>query len=196
MLDLIYKIGALICHQLPQRSLFLQYSSVQYPLLQYQAIYYQSFVCARDIGIYFGIFLGLLFLLAMKQNGRPLSPEPSLPMMFFFLPLAIDGTTSYLGLQPSSNLARIWTGLFFGIGLLFLLASIASRNKETAPICPRTYIMSFLLTFLATPLFFLPSPLLFTFLNTVSFITFLGLIATLVFLASATINESIKNTWV
>jgi len=174
MLTAIYSLGSRLCHQLPQRSLFLTY---------------QSFVCARDIGIYFGVFLGALLIISLKKRN----PEPSLALSIFFLPLAIDGLTEYLVLQPSSNFARLWTGLFFGIGISFVLATLFSRNRKQSPVPPRTYILSFILSIIIIPLFYSQNLFLFTFLNTVSFITFVGLIGTLVFLITSVINESIKN---
>ena len=157
---MIYEFGSLICHQLPSRSLLFSY---------------QSFVCARDIGIYFGVFLGVLLMLVTRKKH----PEPSLPMLVFFLPLAIDGLTEYMHLQPSSNFARVWTGLFFGIGLAFILAALGQGGKEGLPLRPTAYIISFALSVSLIPLFFAQDLFLFTFLNTVSFITMLSLIATL-----------------
>jgi len=171
LLETLHRTGSLICHQFPQRSLFL---------------YHQSFVCARDLGIYFGAFLGLVFLLKYRR------PEPGLALSVFFLPLAIDGITEYAGLQPSSNFARLWTGLYFGIGLTLLLAGIATRDLEQKPLPPLAYILSFALSILILPLFYTSSLFLFSLLNTVSFISLLGLTLTLVYLGFGAIHEGIK----
>ncbi|WP_302626530.1 DUF2085 domain-containing protein [uncultured Eubacterium sp.] len=92
------------CHQRPERSFFVK--GKQFPL------------CARCTGELFGIILTpfLYFLLSR------------LPVWVFFImliPLITDGMIQARTNYESDNIKRVFTGLFFGIGLamLFMLSS-------------------------------------------------------------------------
>jgi uncharacterized membrane protein len=94
--------GAL-CHQLPHRSFFLLGS--------------QLAICERDVAVYGSIGLaGLLFGL-LGRNWRPL------PWRWYFallIPIAIDGTTQFLGMRESTWELRVATGALFGIATVWL----------------------------------------------------------------------------
>ena len=69
-------------------------------------------------------------------------------------------------------------------------------SEAKTPLQPKIYILSFALSVILLPIFFTTSHSVFMFLNTVSFITLIGLIATLSYLVISTINDTIKNTGV
>jgi uncharacterized membrane protein len=107
MLQGIFKaIGYGLCHQLPERSLFV--GGLQLP------------VCARDTGIYLGFALGLV-VVALLDRGRRSRELPRWPVLalagLFVLSMAIDGLTSYGGLRETTNAIRLATGLATGWAL-------------------------------------------------------------------------------
>lgn len=98
-----------MCHQLPERSYFLD--GTQMPL------------CARCIGIHFGFVVSTVFLLVGPKRfagGLPSVRQAALlgAIMAFFL---LDAGVSYSGLSESDNLRRTLSGLALGIPFPFLL---------------------------------------------------------------------------
>ncbi len=122
---LLFFIGRGICHQLPSRSFII--AGQQLPL------------CARCTGIYIGVFVCLLYLwLRRRWRGNLV---PSLGLVIFmaagFIPLMLDGATSYLGLRDSSNLLRVVTGILMGYSLpvwIVLLKNFSIKDANTDPI--------------------------------------------------------------
>lgn len=110
--DLLMFLGSALCHQLPERSYFLD--EVQMPL------------CARCIGIHFGFVLSAIYL-----STGPRRCASALPrvwqmavlgaIMSFFL---VDSVLSYSGLSTSDNLRRTLSGLALGVPLPFLLVPL------------------------------------------------------------------------
>lgn len=174
----LYKFGTYVCHQLPQRSLFSTY---------------QSFVCARDIGIYSGILLGLLLIHLLHQKKASLNFTNS---ALLIIPLAIDGTFQSLGLWQSANSLRLLTGLLFGISMAYILNSLSTDRLPEAFPNSKTLVYalasSIALTFI---ILLLPnSTFLFIFLNTVTFITLLALIPAIIFIAFRTLNNALAKS--
>ncbi len=107
---LAYNYGYLAtnCHQMPQRSLFLNG--------------FQTPMCARDMGVYFGCLLGGLTPLLGLKLHRFFRSVPFL--ILSFIPLTVDGITqTLLMMRESSNELRLMTGLLFGFGLVYFLAA-------------------------------------------------------------------------
>ena len=106
--------GSLVCHQLPSRTIYAQ--GVPLP------------VCARDTGVYLGVFTGVLFILLFRrlQSDR----QPSLPyavvLCLLMLPMMVDGIGSYLGFYTTNNTARLFTGVLFGLPLPVFLIPAAN----------------------------------------------------------------------
>lgn len=99
----LMKIGSLTgCHQLPERSIFIK--GHQLPL------------CARCTGIVIGeiVAIPLWFLY----------PVSFIPAIALGLPLVVDGTLQYWYLLPSTNLRRLFTGIFAGYGLMTVYINI------------------------------------------------------------------------
>jgi uncharacterized membrane protein len=113
MEELFNRIGSLICHQLPSRTL-----SAGGRLLP---------VCARDMGIYTGIFVSALFLMALRRLRAQKPPGIALAvaMCALMLPMVFDGVLSYTGIIETNNTARLFTGLLFGLPIPFLLVPAA-----------------------------------------------------------------------
>jgi len=96
-------MGRSVCHQIPERSFFIL--NKQLPL------------CARCTGIYMGVFLGFLYLFLRKRwkGNKPPSLKILLSIIFCWIPIIIDGVTSYIGLRESNNMIRLITGFLFGV---------------------------------------------------------------------------------
>lgn len=108
------RIGAIFCHQLPQRTLFFE--GVPLPF------------CARDTGIYTGCFISFVVLLMKKRLNadRPPKFAETVVLCILMLPTLADGITSYAGLRPTTNAIRLLTGLLFGMCLPFVLVPAAN----------------------------------------------------------------------
>ncbi len=111
-------VGSLICHQLPERSLVSQ--GMVLP------------VCARDTGIYTGIFTAFLFLLLFRRMKAQKPPGliTAVVMCVSMIPMMLDGALSYTGLIETTNTARIFTGLLFGLPIPFLLVPAANFKLD------------------------------------------------------------------
>jgi uncharacterized membrane protein len=112
--------GSLICHQLPSRSLYA--GTLQLP------------VCARDMGIYAGIFTAALFIILFKRLGAQRPPSIGLSVVFcmMMLPMILDGVLSYAGITESNNTARIFSGMLFGLPIPYFLVPAAHYDIEGA----------------------------------------------------------------
>jgi len=134
----IYAFGDLNCHQKHERS--LEFNENQTPF------------CTRDLGIFFGLFLGgLLFtrrgwnrwtirdtclsllpetwLLKIYENDRRLIAW----LGFGFLlctPMLFDGFLQLLTAYESTNYKRVMTGIPFGFGLSVLMCSMFSSRAD------------------------------------------------------------------
>lgn len=115
-----YLVGSLICHQLPSRSLYAGNAILP--------------VCARDTGIYAGIFTGALFLLLLRRlkAQKPPGNVISIFMCVLMLPMVMDGLLSYIGVIETNNITRLFTGVFFGLPIPFFLIPAAHFNIDGA----------------------------------------------------------------
>ncbi|MEH7416491.1 DUF2085 domain-containing protein [Neobacillus drentensis] len=120
MLDeLLHFLGGAICHQIKDRSLLASGKTLS--------------VCARDTGIYLGIFSTLVYLFLFKRNK--IITIPSIKVSFFLLlfmvPMMIDGLGSYAHLFESNNERRLLTGLGFGFILPYFIFPILFGKSLT-----------------------------------------------------------------
>ena len=116
---LYYFIGSLVCHQLPERTIFID--GMHLPL------------CARDTGIYLGIFIALVFLVVrgkFKADTVP-SNRISVLLAILMIPMMVDAVTSYASIRQTDNIIRLVTGIFFGMSLvLFLFPAANFKTNE------------------------------------------------------------------
>jgi uncharacterized membrane protein len=96
-----------ICHRKPERSFFIK--GHQFP------------VCARCTGFYTGLIVYLVYTLFYTH---PYDWTMLIVSMILMMPTAIDGVTQYFGPRESTNLIRVTTGFFGGIGLIMFLKII------------------------------------------------------------------------
>lgn len=115
-MEMLHKIGYAFCHQLPERSIFID--GRQLP------------VCARDTGIYLGSLISLLFILFSRRKKSDAIPATyiSFIFVFFMLIMGVDAVSSYLGLRVTTNSIRLLTGLLVGISLPFFLYPLLIDN--------------------------------------------------------------------
>ena len=113
----IYSLYSLFCHQKPERTLWI----MGYPMA----------FCARDTGLYGGLWLGMLAFAAWRR------PRLSARMaLLLVLPLALDGGSQLIGLRQSTNWLRLSTGLLAGLAAVWhllprLSASITSKSSPS-----------------------------------------------------------------
>ena len=114
--DFVHFFGRAICHQLEERSLQVSGKALA--------------VCARDTGIYIGIFSTFIYLHFFKR-GKSMT-IPSIKKSFLLLlllgPLMIDGLGSYTHLFESNNPRRLVTGIAFGLVLPYFLYPLLSKK--------------------------------------------------------------------
>lgn len=105
-----YRFGDRYCHQKDHRSLFL--NGNQMP------------VCARDIGLFAGIFLGSV-VGAMYRRSIKLWV-----LLLFLVPMAVDGGFQSLTSYESWNPLRVATGLIGGTGIgIYVNGSIVQTMR-------------------------------------------------------------------
>ncbi|MEH7374839.1 DUF2085 domain-containing protein [Neobacillus drentensis] len=114
--DVLLFLGRAICHQLEDRSL--------------QAAGETLSVCARDTGIYLGIFSSLAYLHLFKRHQGITIPsiKISLFLLLFMMPMMVDGLGSYLHLFESTNERRLVSGTSFGFVLPYFLYPLLSAG--------------------------------------------------------------------
>jgi uncharacterized membrane protein len=129
----IYAVGGVICHQLPERSFHLD--GVQLP------------VCARCLGIYAGAAVAasihvLWGFAASPARWRMLSPQAARRLFLLTAtPTLITFTLDYAGVWHTSNVVRVIAGLIAGAGgALVVMSALAtlhySECLQRRPIAP------------------------------------------------------------
>ncbi|MBM7652044.1 DUF2085 domain-containing protein [Neobacillus cucumis] len=128
--ELLQFFGKAICHQIEDRSLLASGKTLS--------------VCARDTGIYLGIFSTFIYLFLLKRNQ--IITIPSIKVSFFLLlfmvPMMIDGLGSYAHLFESNNERRLLTGLGFGFVLPFFMFPLIFGNAldpRSKPVIKNTF---------------------------------------------------------
>lgn len=140
-------------------------------------------VCARDTGIYLGIFSSLVFLFAVKKRRFTMIPpiKVSLILLLFLFPLIIDGFSSYVGIYSTTNEIRIVTGMLFGIALPFFIIpifSFSATEEKAIPVITSVFEIS-------TPILLASILVFLTYFSLLSFfVVYLLIIATLLFWVS------------
>ena len=86
-------------------------------------------ICARCVGIYAGMLLGILAFWAV-----PLLREKVMRGVAFAAaaPLALDGLTQLTGLRESTNELRIATGVIAGLAFGLWILSAVERRKDAS----------------------------------------------------------------
>jgi uncharacterized membrane protein len=123
--EVLHFFGRAICHQLEDRSLQADGDTLS--------------VCARDTGIYLGIFSSLAYLHIFKRHRDITIPSVKISffLLLFMVPMMVDGLGSYLHLFESTNVRRLVSGTSFGFVLpyfLYPLLSAGALEKTSEPV--------------------------------------------------------------
>jgi len=118
-LALIFAIGAVICHQRPDRSFF--WDGHQLP------------VCARCTGLYASAAVGLVGWFAVKaaRRWRALSIRPEVALRCLavaVLPTALSWSSGVLGLWDGTNLTRALLAIPLGASAGAIVAAVATKD--------------------------------------------------------------------
>jgi uncharacterized membrane protein len=114
-----YAVGSVICHQLPERSFFID--GRQLP------------VCARCTGLYVSGAVGLLGWIAVKfgrsWRGIPVPPRTALAIVSgAAMPTAISYVTGVTGVWDGSNLTRAALAVPLGVAAGAVVAAVATKD--------------------------------------------------------------------
>ncbi|HKY41504.1 MAG TPA: DUF2085 domain-containing protein [Pyrinomonadaceae bacterium] len=122
----IYGAFATLCHQLPERSYFIDG--------------HQFAVCSRCTGIYAGFAFTLLLYPLIRSLKNPVMPRPSW-LLLAALPLAIDVAVNFSGFWQNTHTSRLLTGAFLGGAVVFYvmpgIIDLSLRYARTPPAEPR-----------------------------------------------------------
>jgi uncharacterized membrane protein len=122
------RVGYAICHQIPERSFFLD--GRQLPL------------CARCTGTFLGAMLGLVVILLRRRSRASHLPPPAvLVLLVTFIGLwALDGLNSYLTFFPGAphlyeprNWLRMSTGMLNGLAMIAFVFPVFSYTLWREP---------------------------------------------------------------
>jgi uncharacterized membrane protein len=122
--ELLFTLGGTVCHQLPERSLFVD--GRQLPL------------CIRCTGIHFSLWygFGLLFFLNRAWVFALTPMTVRIILVVSMIPVGLDVASHYFGWRHGNNDLRFITGIFAGLGIgLFLSKTVLSvsallQNQE------------------------------------------------------------------
>jgi uncharacterized membrane protein len=105
-----YWLGDAECHQLASRSLFLNGNQMPF--------------CARDVGLFLGLVVGLFTATFVRWKIPPLL------VLMGLVPIAIDGGLQLVTSHESTNPLRLATGLVAGFVLAMLFAHFLFVIKD------------------------------------------------------------------
>ncbi|HUU07111.1 MAG TPA: DUF2085 domain-containing protein [Thermoplasmata archaeon] len=108
----IYIIGDIECHQIAERSYFLNGNQMPF--------------CSRDIGLFLGIALGFGIATFFFLQLNPMW------LLVGLVPIGLDGGLQLVTAYESTNALRLVTGMVGGAVLALLIASFVLAFREDA----------------------------------------------------------------
>lgn len=122
----IYRGFGTICHQLPERSYFIEGHKLA--------------VCSRCTGIYAG-FVFTLLIYPLVRSLRLTSTPDRKWLLLAALPLAIDFSLTFFGIWQNTHTSRLVTGLLLGGAAVFYvmpgIMDLSLRGLQNRPPQPR-----------------------------------------------------------
>lgn len=114
----IYAVLASICHQYPTRSFWL----LERPMA----------ICARCFSMYISFCIVIIMSITSQRVFVHLSQIPTVVILALMTPLVLDGAMQGLAFYESVNLARLTTGILFGVGIGALFLRTGQLGKADA----------------------------------------------------------------
>ncbi len=116
---MIYAVGGVICHQLPERSFF--WDGHQFP------------VCARCTGLYLSGALGLMTWIGVKavRRWKPIAIDPRTALRVLAIaaiPTAVSVAAASLSLYDGSNVTRAVLAIPLGAGAGAIVAAVFTKD--------------------------------------------------------------------
>ena len=119
MVALVYSVGSVVCHQLPDRSFFID--GRQLP------------VCARCTGLYLSGVAGIAIWIVAKslRRWRAMQVRPRVARQIIIaaaIPTAISYVTGVAGLWDGSNLTRAALAVPLGLAAGAVVAAVGTKD--------------------------------------------------------------------
>ena len=119
VLHFLYAAGAVVCHQIPERSFFIE--GTQLP------------VCARCTGLYLsgaaGLAGWLIWKTARRWRGRSIEPRAALRLVVVAaLPTALTVMTAGLGIWDGTNMTRALLAVPLGLSAGGVVAAVFTKD--------------------------------------------------------------------
>jgi uncharacterized membrane protein len=119
LLSFIFSIGAVICHQLPERSFY--WAGSQLP------------VCARCTGLYASAAIGLLAWISIRlvRGWRPFALQPRVAVRWLTiaaLPTAVSYAAGITGVWDGSNITRALHAVPLGAIAGAIVAAVFTKD--------------------------------------------------------------------
>ncbi|HEX7283845.1 MAG TPA: DUF2085 domain-containing protein [Vicinamibacterales bacterium] len=119
VLEFAYAAGAVVCHQIPERSFFVD--GWQLP------------VCARCTGLYLGALAGLVAWCAWKlaRGWKPIGVSHRVAIRIVVagaIPTALSVTSGALSIWDGSNMTRAVLALPLGLSAGAVVASVFTKD--------------------------------------------------------------------
>lgn len=112
----IYRFFSYICHQIPERSLFLD----GHPLA----------VCSRCFGVYFGLLAGLLAY-PFWRSIDSVEPPARIWLFLSLVPIGVDWSLTIFGIWENTHLSRVVTGLVLGVACAtFIVPAVVEISRN------------------------------------------------------------------
>lgn len=126
----IYGAFGTLCHQLPERSFFIDG--------------HKFAVCSRCTGLYFGFAFTFLLYPLIRSLRNAATPRPIF-LLLAAIPLAIDVSLTVFGIWQNTHTSRLLTGaLLGGAAVLYVipgLVELSTRSRSTRP-APASFILA------------------------------------------------------
>lgn len=115
----VYAAGAVVCHQLPDRSFF--WGDWRFP------------VCARCTGLYLSAVIGVAVwaLMRLRQRGRPIRVDPRFAVVLLTVaavPTLISLASAWVGLWDGTNVWRFVLAVPLGASGGVMVAAVAAKD--------------------------------------------------------------------
>ena len=129
--QIIYRAFDVLCHQLPERSYFIDG--------------HKFAVCSRCTGVYAG-FAFTLLLYPLIRSLRTTTTPPRSWLLLAALPLGIDFSLTFFGIWENTHTSRLLTGALLGSVAVFYvmpgLMDLSLRSLQASKPQPVTFTLA------------------------------------------------------